>query len=55
MALEGLLLTTEALRADRDFELVDVELRKQSLSLDDLIESGREIRGDLVKATGTAM
>ena len=46
---DGLLLTTEALLADRDFELVDAELRKQGLSLDDLIESGREIRGDLLK------
>jgi AbrB family looped-hinge helix DNA binding protein len=46
---EGLLLTTEALLAARDFELVDAELRKQGLSLDELIESGREIRGDLLK------
>ncbi len=46
---EGLLLTTEKLLADRDFELVDAELRKQGLSLDELIESGREIRGDLLK------
>jgi AbrB family looped-hinge helix DNA binding protein len=44
----GLLLTTERLLADRDFELVDAELRKQRLSLDELIESGREIRGDLL-------
>jgi bifunctional DNA-binding transcriptional regulator/antitoxin component of YhaV-PrlF toxin-antitoxin module len=46
---EGLLLTTEALLADRDFELVDAELRKQGLSLEELIESGREIRGELLK------
>jgi len=45
----GLLLTTEAMLADRDFDLVDAELRKQGLSLDELIESGREIRSDLLK------
>jgi bifunctional DNA-binding transcriptional regulator/antitoxin component of YhaV-PrlF toxin-antitoxin module len=46
---DGLLLTTEAMLADRDFDLVDAELRKQGLSLDELIESGREIRGELLK------
>ena len=46
---DGLLLTSEALLADRDFYLVDAELRKQGLSLDELIESGREIRGELLK------
>jgi bifunctional DNA-binding transcriptional regulator/antitoxin component of YhaV-PrlF toxin-antitoxin module len=46
---DGLLLTSEALLADRDFDLVDAELRKQGLSLDELIESGREIRGELLK------
>jgi hypothetical protein len=35
--------------ADGDFERVDAELRKQGLSLDELIESGREIRGELLK------
>jgi bifunctional DNA-binding transcriptional regulator/antitoxin component of YhaV-PrlF toxin-antitoxin module len=45
----GLLLTTEAMLADRDFDLVNAELRKQGLSLDELIESGREIRGELLK------
>lgn len=45
----GLLLTTEAMLADRDFDLVDAELRSQGLSLDELIESGREIRGELLK------
>lgn len=46
---DGLLLTSEALLADRDFDLVDAELRKQGLSLDELIEPGREIRGELLK------
>lgn len=46
---EGLLLTNEALIADRDYGLVDGELKKQGLSLDDLIESGRETRGHLLK------
>lgn len=45
----GLLLTTEALLAQRDFELVDGELRKQGLSLEELIESGREIRSELIE------
>jgi bifunctional DNA-binding transcriptional regulator/antitoxin component of YhaV-PrlF toxin-antitoxin module len=45
----GLLLTTEAMLADRDFDLVNAELRRQGLSLDELIESGREIRGELLK------
>ena len=46
---DGLLLTTEALLAERDFEQIDAELQKQGLSLDELIESGREIRGELFK------
>jgi hypothetical protein len=41
--------TNESTIADMDFERVDAELRKQGLSLDDLIESGREIRGELLK------
>jgi|tagenome__1003787_1003787.scaffolds.fasta_scaffold15589036_2 antitoxin PrlF len=45
----GLLLTNEALIAKQDFEHVESELGKQGLSLDELIESGREIRGDLLK------
>jgi AbrB family looped-hinge helix DNA binding protein len=48
---DGLLLTTKTLRADRDFELVDAELKKKGLSLDELIESGREIRGKLLQET----
>ena len=44
-----MLLTTEALLAARDREMVDAELGKQGLSLDELIESGREIRGELLK------
>ncbi len=40
--------TNESLITDMDFECVDAELSKQGLSLDELIESGREIRGDLL-------
>jgi AbrB family looped-hinge helix DNA binding protein len=46
---EGLLLTNETLIANRDHDLVDGALKKQGLSLDELVESGREIRGDLLK------
>jgi len=46
---DGLLLTSETLIAARDVDRTDAELRTRGLSLDDLIDSGREIRGDLIK------
>ena len=46
---EGILLTNVALIADGDRELVDATLQEQGLLLDDLTESGREMRGELLK------
>ena len=46
---DGLLLTPETLIAARDIDRTEAELRAQGLSLDDLIDSGREIRGELIK------
>ena len=46
---DGLLLTSRSAAIERELADVDAELRKQGLSLDELIESGREIRGDLLK------
>ena len=46
---DGLLLTPETLIAARDIDRTDAEFRAQGLSLDDLIDSGREIRGELIK------
>jgi hypothetical protein len=42
-------LMVEAVVAGRDRDLIDAELQKQRLSLDELIESGREIRGELLR------
>lgn len=46
---DGLLLTPETLIAARDIDRTEAELRAQGLSLDDLIDSGREIRSELIK------
>ena len=46
---DGLLLTPETHIAARDIDRTEAELRAQGLSLDDVIESGREIRGELIK------
>ena len=46
---DGLLLTSETLIAARDIDRTEAELRAQGLSLDELIDSGRQIRGDLIK------
>ena len=46
---DGLLLTSRRAAIERELSEVDAELRKQGLSLDELIQSGREIRGDLLK------
>lgn len=46
---DGLLLTSRRAAIERELSDVDAELRKQGLSLDELIESGREIRGELLK------
>jgi AbrB family looped-hinge helix DNA binding protein len=46
---DGLLLTSRRAEIERDLARVDAELAEHGLSLDDLVESGREIRGDLIK------
>ena len=46
---DGLLLTSRRSAIDHELSAVDSELQKQGLSLDELIESGREIRGELLK------
>ena len=46
---DGLLLTSRRAAIERELSDVDAELRNQGLSLDELIESGREIRGELLK------
>ena len=46
---DGLLLTSRRAAIEHEISEVDAEIRKQGLSLDDLIESGREMRGDLLK------
>jgi AbrB family looped-hinge helix DNA binding protein len=46
---DGLLLTSRRATIEREIAQVDAELSRQGLSLDELIESGREIRGELLK------
>ena len=46
---DGLLLTSRGAAIKRELSDVDAELRKQGLSFDELIESGREIRGELLR------
>jgi AbrB family looped-hinge helix DNA binding protein len=46
---DGLLLTSRRAEIERDLARVDAELSEHGLSIDELVESGREIRGDLVK------
>lgn len=46
---DGLLLTPETLIAARDLDQTEAELRAHGLSLDDLIDSGREIRAELIR------
>jgi hypothetical protein len=46
---DGLLLNSRRAAIQHELSEVDAEIRKQGLSLDDLIESGREMRGDLLK------
>jgi hypothetical protein len=46
---EGLLLTTREALEDREFAEVEAELGKHGLSLDEIVESGREMRGELLK------
>ena len=46
---DGLLLTSRRAEIERDLARVDAELSEHGLSLDELVESGREIRGELIK------
>lgn len=44
---DGVLLTSRQTAIEQDLAQVDDELRKYGLSLDELVESGREIRGQI--------
>jgi len=46
---DGVLLMSREAAIERELAEVDAELRKHGVSLDEMIESGREIRGQLVK------
>lgn len=46
---EGLLLTSRRAEIERDLARVDAGLAEHGLSLDEVVESGREIRGELIK------
>ncbi|MGE3271961.1 MAG: AbrB/MazE/SpoVT family DNA-binding domain-containing protein [Chloroflexota bacterium] len=46
---EGLLLTSRQAAVAREIEQVDAEIGAHGVSLDELIESGRELRGELLK------
>ena len=46
---EGILITPQALLAAQALDRIGEALREQGLSLDELIESGRAIRGDLLR------
>jgi antitoxin PrlF len=46
---EGLLITPQEVLAMKALDRVGEALRQRGVSLDDLIESGREIRADLIK------
>jgi AbrB family looped-hinge helix DNA binding protein len=45
---DGILILPAAAVAARDIDRLEAELRAQGLSLEELIESGREIRGELL-------
>jgi len=46
---DGVLLMSREAAIERELTEVDADLRKHGVSLDEMIESGREIRGQLVK------
>ncbi len=46
---EGVLITPQEILAVRALDRIGQALKKRGLSLDELIESGREIRGRMVK------
>jgi len=46
---EGVLITPQEVVAAKALDEIGAILREQGISLDELIESGREIRGDLLR------
>lgn len=46
---DGLLLTSQSALEEREFAEVEAELGKHGLTLDEIVESGREIRGQILK------
>lgn len=46
---EGILISPREVVAMKALEKIGSMLKEQGITLDDLIDSGREIRGDLVK------
>lgn len=46
---DGLLITPQRLLATKDIAQVEQTLREHGLSLDEIIESGRDIRGQMMK------
>jgi AbrB family looped-hinge helix DNA binding protein len=46
---DGLLITPQQALANRALDRIGAVLREQGLTLEDLIESGREIRGSTIK------
>lgn len=48
---EGVLITPQEVLATKALDRIGQVLREQGLSLEELIPSGREVRGELVKET----
>jgi AbrB family looped-hinge helix DNA binding protein len=46
---DGVLLTSRRAAIERDLARVDAELREHGLTLDEVVESGREIRGEITR------
>lgn len=46
---DGFLITPQWSLAAKDLAQIDAALRQHGLSLDDIVESGREIRGQLIR------
>ena len=46
---DGILLTSRRAAIERDLAGVDAELREHGLTLDEVVESGREIRGEIAR------
>ena len=46
---EGLLISSRQVTIERDLALAEAELQEHGLTLDELVESGREIRAELTR------